>query len=149
MRTRLSEDIKVAMKSGDKVSLGTLRLISAAYKQADIDAQMSGKPVLTDGELIGVLTRMVKQRRDSITQFTAGGRPELAAAEAAEIVVVERYLPKQMSAAEIKAAIAAVVAETKAASVKDMGKVMGLMKERFAGQMDFAVASALVKDVLK
>lgn len=149
MRTRLGEDIKVAMKSGDKPRLATLRLISAAFKQADIDAQMAGKSTLSDGELIGVLTRMVKQRRDSITQFTAGGRPELAAAEAAEIVVVEHYLPKQLGDAEMKAAIAAAVAETGATTIKDMGRVMGIIKDRHAGQMDFAAAGAMVKEALK
>lgn len=149
MRERLGEDIKTAMKSGDKARLATLRLISAAFKQADIDAQMNGKPVLDDAGLIGVLTKMVKQRRDSIQQYTAGGRPELAAAEAAEITVIEHYLPRQLSAEEVTAALQAAIAETGASSVKDMGKVMAIMKDRFAGQIDAAAVSARAKDLLK
>jgi hypothetical protein len=149
MRQRLSDDIKTAMKSGDKPRLATLRLISAAFKQADIDAQMAGKSVLDDAGLIGVLTRMVKQRRDSIQQFTAGGRPELAAAEAAEITVIEHYLPRQLSADEVTAALTAAIKETGAAGLKDMGKVMGLIKERFAGQIDAAAVSTRVRDLLK
>lgn len=149
MRQRLADDIKTAMKSGDKTRLATLRLVSAAFKQADIDAQMNGKPVLDDAGLIGVLTKMVKQRRDSIQQFNAGGRPELATAEAAEITVIEHYLPRQMSADEVTAALKAAIAETGAAGIKDMGKVMAIMKDRFAGQIDAAAVSARAKDLLK
>lgn len=149
MRTRLSDDIKTAMRSGDKKTLATLRLVAAAIKQADIDTEIAGKPALSEADLVGVLTRMVKQRRDSIQQFTAGGRPELAEAEAAEIAVIERYLPTQMSEAQVRGAVTAAIAETKATSIRDMGRIMAIMKERYAGQMDFAAASAIVKDALK
>jgi len=149
MRDKINADLKDAMKAGDKDRVGTLRLINAAIKSADIDARPSGKDKVDDAGLLGVLAKMIKQRRDSIEQFVAGGRQELADKEAAEIKVIEAYLPKQMSAEEAKAAIAAVVNEVGAAGQKDMGKVMAALKARFAGQMDFGKASAAVKELLK
>ena len=148
MRDKINADLKDAMKAGDKDRVGTLRLVNAAIKSADIDARPSGKEI-TDADLLGVLTRMIKQRRDSIGQFVAGGRQELADKEAAEIKVIEAYLPKQMDVAEAKAAIAAVITEVGAATQKDMGKVMAALKARYAGQMDFGKASAAVKELLK
>ena len=148
MREKINADLKVAMKAGEKDRVGTLRLVNAAIKSADIDARPSGKEI-TDADLLGVLTKMIKQRRDSIEQFVAGGRQELADKEAAEIRVIEAYLPKQMDAAEAKAAISAVIKEVGAASQKDMGKVMAALKARYAGQMDFGKASAAVKELLK
>ncbi len=148
MRDKINADLKEAMKAGEKDRVGTLRLVNAAIKSADIDARPSGKEI-TDADLLGVLTRMIKQRRDSIEQFVAGGRQELADKEAAEIRVIEAYLPKQMDAAEAKVAIAAVIKEVGAASQKDMGKVMAALKGRYAGQMDFGKASAAVKELLK
>lgn len=148
MREKINADLKEAMKAGEKDRVGTLRLVNAAIKSADIDARPSGKEI-TDADLLGVLTRMIKQRRDSIEQFVAGGRQELADKEAAEIRVIEAYLPKQMDAAEAKAAIATVIKEVGAASQKDMGKVMAALKARYAGQMDFGKASAAVKELLK
>lgn len=148
MRTRITEDVKKAMKAGEKQKLGTLRLVTAAIKSADIDAEMHGKPPLTEADLVGVLVKMVKQRRDSIEQFTKGNRKDLADIEAAEIEVIEGYLPKQMGAAEVEAAIKAAIASTGAAGPKDMGKVMAVLKEKHAGQMDFGRASGAVKAAL-
>ena len=148
MREKINADLKEAMKAGEKDRVGTLRLVNAAIKSADIDARPSGKEI-TDADLLGVLTRMIKQRRDSIEQFVAGGRQELADKEAAEIRVIEAYLPKQMDAAEAKAAIATVIKEVGAASQKDIGKVMAALKARYAGQMNFGKASAAVKELLK
>jgi uncharacterized protein len=149
MREKINDDLKTAMKAGEKDRVGTLRLINAAIKSADIEARPSGKDKITDADILSVLAKMVKQRRDSIEQFTAGGRPELADKEAAEIAIIEVYLPKQMSDDEAKAAIAAIVKETGAAGPKDMGKVMAALKAKYAGQMDFGKASALTKDLLK
>jgi uncharacterized protein len=149
MREKINADLKEAMKAGDKDRVGTLRLINAAIKSADIDARPSGKDKIDDAGILTVLAKMIKQRRDSIEQFVASGRQELADKEAAEIKVIEAYLPKQMDAAEAKAAIAAIIKEVGAAGQKDMGKVMAALKARFAGQMDFGKASAAVKELLK
>jgi uncharacterized protein len=145
MRARISNDIKAAMKGGDKAKVGTLRLINAAIQTAEIEA----KTTIDDAAVLQVMAKMVKQRRDSIAQFTAGGRPELAAQEQAEIDLIEQYLPKQMDETSVKAAIAAAIAEAGAAGPKDMGKVMGVLKAKYTGQMDFQKASAAVKDALK
>jgi uncharacterized protein len=149
MRDKINADLIVAMKAGEKVRVGTLRLVNAAIKSADIDARPSGKDKIDDASILGVLTKMIKQRRDSIEQFVAGGRQELADKEAAEIRVIEAYLPKQMDAAEAKAAISAVIQEVGAAGQKDLGKVMAALRARYAGQMDFGKASAAVKQLLK
>ena len=141
MRARISNDIKAAMKSGDKIKTGTLRLINAAIQTAEIEA----KTTIDEAAVIAVMTKMVKQRRDSIQQYTSGNRPDLAAVEQAEIAIIEAYLPSQMDDAAVTAAITAAIAETGAASPKDMGKVMGLLKTKSAGQMDFQKASAAVK----
>ncbi len=141
MRARISNDIKAAMKSGDKIKTGTLRLINAAIQTAEIEA----KTTIDEAAVIAVMTKMVKQRRDSIQQYTSGNRPDLAAVEQAEIAIIEAYLPSQMDDAAVSAAITAAIAETGAASPKDMGKVMGLLKTKYAGQMDFQKASAAVK----
>ena len=147
MRDKINDDLKTAMKAGEKDRVGTLRLINAAIKSADIDARPKDK--ISDSDILTVMAKMIKQRRDSIEQFTAGGRPELAAKEAAEIAVIEGYMPAQMSEADAKAAIAAAIKETGAAGPKDMGKVMAALKAKYAGQMDFGKASALTKDLLK
>lgn len=145
MRKTIGDAVKTAMKAGEKTRLGTLRLISAKIKDADLAAQGAGKNEATPGELVDVLARMVKQRRESIEQFTLGKRPDLVEQEQAEIVIIEEYLPQGLSAAETGEAIATLIKETGATTVKDMGKVMGLLKERFAGRMDFTAASAAVK----
>ena len=149
MREKINADLKEAMKAGEKERVGTLRLINAAIKSADIDARPAGKDKIADADILGVLARMIKQRRDSIEQFVAGGRQELADKEAAEIKIIEGYMPKQMDEGEAKAAIGAVIKEVGAASPKDMGKVMAALKARYAGQMDFGKASGLVKELLK
>ena len=145
MRARISSDVKTAMKAGEKTRVATLRLINAAIQYAEIEA----KAPLADADIVTVMTKMVKQRRDSISQYTAGGRPELAAQEQAEITIIEEYLPKQMDEAAAAAAITGAIAEAGAAGPKDMGKVMAVLKAKYAGQMDFQKASAAVKDALK
>jgi len=147
LRQRLTDDMKTALKAGEKDRLGVIRLMISAVKSADIEPGSKGE--IDDAGIVTVLTRMVKQRRDSIEQYTNGGRPELAAKEAAEISIIEGYLPKQMSEAEARTAIAGLIKEVGAAGPKDMGKVMGALKTRFAGQMDMSKASGLVKDLLK
>jgi uncharacterized protein YqeY len=144
MRNRLAAETKAALKSQDKQRLSALRLISAQLQQADIAA----KAPLPDQDIPALLQRMIKQRRESLAIYEKAGRTEQAAQEAAEIAVIEEFLPKQMSEAEAKAAVAAAVKEAGAASPKDMGKVMGLLKERYAGQMDFGKASGQVKEIL-
>lgn len=144
MKARISNDIKTAMKAGDKAKTGTLRLINAAIQTAEIEQ----KTTLDDAAVIAVMTKMVKQRRDSITQYTTGNRPDLAAVEQAEIAIIEAYLPQQMDDAAVSAAISAAVAESGAASAKDMGKVMAILKAKYAGQLDFQKASAAVKAAL-
>jgi uncharacterized protein YqeY len=129
------------MKAGDKQRVATLRLINAAIQSAEIEAK---KPI-DDAGVLAVMTKMVKQRRDSIEQYTNGGRPDLAETEQAEIAVIEAYLPKQMDEGEVKAAVDAAIKETSAASPKDMGKVMSVLKAKYAGKMDFQKASAAVK----
>ena len=148
MRDRLSQATKDAMKAQDKPRLSTLRLISAALKDRDIAARVDDKGVSSGRDKI-TDQKMIKQRRDSITAFEQGGRQELAKQEAAEIAVIEEFLPKQMGEAEAAAAIAAVIKEVGAASQKDMGKVMAALKARYAGQMDFGKASGQVKALLK
>ncbi len=148
LRDRFMSDLKEAMKAGDKPRLGTIRLMQAALKDKDIEARGAGKGPLSDDEILQLLQKMVKQRQESAKMYADGGRPELAEQEAAEIAVITAYLPKQMDEAEAKAAIAAVIADTGAAGVKDMGKVMGELKARYAGQMDFGKASPLVKQLL-
>ena len=145
MRERLAEAIKTSMKSGDKARLSTLRLISARIKDADLAAQGAGRATLGEAEIVEVLAKMVKQRRESIEQFKAGNRPDLVAKEEAEIAVIQAFMPKGLSEGEVAAAIDAALAETGAKSVKDMGKVMALLKDRFTGRMDFGAASGKVK----
>ena len=126
MRAKIQADVKTAMKAGEKDKVAILRLINAAIQSAEIEA----KTTLDDAGIIQVMTKMVKQRRDSIQQYTSGGRPDLADKEQAEIVIIEQYLPKQMDEAAVADAIKAAVAETGAASAKDMGKVMGVLKAK-------------------
>jgi hypothetical protein len=147
LRKRLTDDMKTALKAGEKDRLGVIRLMISAVKSADIEPGSKGE--IDDAGIMQVLTRMVKQRRDSIEQYTKGGRPELAAKEQIEIDIIESYLPKQMGEAEARAAIAAAVKETGAAGPKDMGRVMGVLKTKYAGQMDMSKVSSWVKDALK
>ena len=145
----IRDDIKAAlvtaMKSGDKAGTATLRLIQSSLKNRDIELRGAAAPADDDVTVTEVLQKMVKQRRESVALYEQGGRQELADAEQAEIAVIEGFLPRQMSEEEAKAAIDAIVAETGASSVKDMGRVMAAVKERHAGKMDMSKASGLVK----
>ena len=149
LREKLVADMKDAMRAGEKARLGTIRLMNSAIKSADIEARPSGKEAISDAEIMQVFAKMIKQRRDSVEQFTNGGRLELAASEQAEIAVIESYMPKQMSDAEVKAVASSLITELGAVGIKDMGKVIAAMKEKFAGAMDFGKASGIVKDLLK
>ena len=145
IRDQIKAALTSAMKAGDRPRTGALRLVQAALKNRDIELRGADSPPDDDVVVNEVLQKMVKQRRESIEMYRSGNREELAAAEAAEVAVIEEFLPRQMSDEEIKAAIDAVVAETNAASVKDMGRVMGLIKERHAGELDMGKASQMVK----
>jgi hypothetical protein len=144
MRDRLAAETKAALKAQDKQRLSALRLISAALQQADIAA----KSTIPDQDIPALLQKMIKQRRESLAIYEKAGRLAQAQQEAAEISVIEEFLPKQMTDAEVTAAIAAVVKELAAASPKEMGKVMAALKERYAGRMDFGKASGQVKALL-
>jgi uncharacterized protein YqeY len=144
LKQQLTDDLKAAMKGGDKHSLGVIRLINAAIKQREVDERIE----LDDTAVIAVLDKMVKQRKDSVTQYEAANREDLASIERDEIVVIERYLPAKMDEAAISAAIAAAIAETGAASAADMGKLMGVLKPKLAGQADMGLVSKLVKQAL-
>jgi uncharacterized protein YqeY len=145
MRETISAALKDATKAQDKRRISTLRLISAAIKDRDIAARTAGKERATDAELLELLAKMIKQREESEKIYADAGRAELAKQEAEEIVIIREYLPKQLSDKDMEKSIAEAIAKTGAASVKDMGKVMAELKARYAGQMDFAKASALVK----
>ncbi|EKT4442581.1 TPA: GatB/YqeY domain-containing protein [Stenotrophomonas maltophilia] len=144
MKQQLTEDMKAAMKAGEKHKLGVIRLINAAIKQREVDERIE----LDDTAVIAVLDKMVKQRKDSVSQFEAANREDLAEIERAEIVVIEAYLPAKMGEAEIVAAIQAAIAETGASSPADMGKLMGALKPKLAGQADMGLVSKLVKQQL-
>jgi len=145
----IRDDIKTAlvaaMKARDATTTAAIRLIQSSIKNRDIELRTAANQPDDDLLVTEVLQKMIKQRRESIDMYEKGNRPELAAAEAAEVAVIERFLPRQMDEAEAKAAVDAIAAELGAASVKDMGRVMAALKERHAGQMDMAKASGLVK----
>ena len=144
LRDDINNALKEAMKARDERTVSTLRLVNSTFKNADIEARASGK-TLGDADLLPVLQKMIKQRQESKELYEKGGRPELAQQEGEEIVIITAYLPKQMSEAEMNAAIDAAIAETGATAMKDMGKVVGVLKAKFAGQMDFGKASGMVK----
>lgn len=148
LRDDINNALKDAMKSGDKRRVSTLRLVNSALKNADIEARGQGKSALGDDDILSLLQKMIKQRQESVELYEKGGRAELAAQEREEIEIITAYLPRQMSEAEAKAAIDDVVKVVGATSVKDMGKVMASLKQRYAGRMDFSKASAIVKAVL-
>ncbi|MBT3660273.1 MAG: GatB/YqeY domain-containing protein [Rhodospirillaceae bacterium] len=146
LRTEIKDAYKTAMKAKETLAVSTLRLILAALKDRDIAARSKGNmDGIAEDEILTLLQSMIKQRRDSIEAYEKGGRMELAQQEAGEIAVIERFLPAQMSDDEIDEAVGELVSELEATSLKDMGKVMSAMKERFAGKMDFGKASAVVK----
>jgi uncharacterized protein YqeY len=148
LRDDINTALKAEMKAHDERRVSTLRLVNSALKNADIEARGQGKGPLTDEELLGLLQKLIKQRQESVELYEKGGRPELAQNEREEIAIISAYLPKQMSEAEAQAAIAAVIKDVGAASMKDMGKVMTALKERHAGELDFSKASGLVKGLL-
>jgi uncharacterized protein len=149
LRQRLSEALKEALKSRDERTTATVRLILAALKDKDIAARGAGKPDgLGEAEIHGLMQAMIKQRRESVEMFRKGGRADLVEKEEGEIAVIERFLPKQMSEEETREAVKALVAELGIASVKDMGRAMAALKERYAGRMDFSKASGLVRQSL-
>jgi uncharacterized protein YqeY len=148
LRDDINNAVKEAMKTRDERRLSTLRMVNSTIKNADINARGQGKPPLSDADLLGVFQKMIKQRQESVELYDKGGRAELAAGEREEIAIISAYLPKQMSEADVKAAIASVIAETQAEGIKDMGKVIGALKAKYAGQMDFGKASGLVKAAL-
>ena len=146
MRERIGVALKDAMKSRDSARLSTLRLINAAIKDKDIALRgEGGDATVGDAEVLAILGRMVKQRQESVRAYEEGGRLELAEKELAEIGVIQEFLPRQMDQAEVAAAVDAAVAETGAASIRDVGKVMAALKARYTGQMDFGAVGALVK----
>jgi len=144
LKQQLTDDMKTAMKAGDKARLGVIRLINAGIKQREVDTRTA----LDDAAVIAVLEKMRKQRQDSITQYQAANREDLAAVERAELTVIDAYLPAKLGEAELLAAIQAGIAETGATSPADMGKLMGLLKSRLAGQADMGQLSQLVKQQL-
>jgi len=144
LKERITEDMKTAMRSGEKERLATIRLILAAIKQREVDERIA----LDDVQVLTVVEKMIKQRKEAITQFEAGGRADLVAKETAEVAILQTYLPAQLSAAEVDALIAEAIATTGAASIKDMGKVMGAVKAKAQGRADMGAVSARIKQKL-
>jgi uncharacterized protein YqeY len=144
LKQRLTDDMKTAMKAGEKDRLAAIRLINAAIKQKEVDERVE----MDDARVLAVLEKMVKQRKDSIEQYDKAGRDDLAAIERAELAIIGQYLPEKMGETEIKAAIEAAIAETGAAGPADMGKLMGVLKPRLAGQADMGEVSKLIKQRL-
>ena len=149
LRTRFTEELKTSMKAGDTARTSTLRMIMAKLKDTDIAARKTPQdPGVPDEQIVAMLRGMAKSRAESVTLYRQGNRPELAAKEEAEIAVIEGFLPQQMDQAATEAAVADAIAETGAASIKDMGKVVAALKAKYTGRMDFAKASAAVKAAL-
>lgn len=149
LRNQLQTALKEAMKAKEAGRLSTLRLVNAAIKDRDIASRGDGGPEeIADSDILSVLGRMVKQRQESARAYEEGGRLELAEKELAEIRVIEEFLPRQLSASEVEAAIAAAIAEVGATSIRDMGKVMGALKAKYTGQMDFGAVGPRIKDRL-
>jgi uncharacterized protein len=148
LRESLSQNLKDAMKAGDKLQVATVRLIQAALKDRDIEARGLGKEPLSDDDIMSLLQKMIKQRQESHGIFVLAGRDELAQQEASEIAIISAYLPQQLEEAQVKQAIQEAIAELGATSIKEMGKVVGVLKAKYSGQMDFAKASGLVKTAL-
>ena len=145
LRDQINDALKEAMKAKNERAVSTLRMVNSTLKNADIEARGAGKPALGEAEVLAILQKMIKQRQESVDLYKKGGRDDLVAQEEAEIAIISGYLPRQMSDAEMKSAIDAAVAETEASGMKDMGKVIGALRGKYAGQMDMAKASALVK----
>lgn len=149
MRDRLNAHLKDAMRAKDAARLSTLRLINAAIKDKDIASRSDGPDAgVSDDDILAILAKMIKQRQDSITAYEEAGRLELAEKEGAEIAVIEEFLPRQLTADEVDAAIKAVIAETEASSIRDMGRVMAALKAQYAGQIDFGKVGGMIKGML-
>lgn len=148
LREELQKALKESMLNKDTDTVSAVRLIIAGMKEKDVDARDKGLKEASDADLMSMMQSMIKQRNDSIKMYVDGKREDLAAKERKEISIIERFLPKQMSDAEIETAIRGVIAETGAASMKDMGKVMGALKAKYAGQLDFGKASGMIKNLL-
>jgi uncharacterized protein YqeY len=148
MRAEIDAALKTAMKAGDKRRVGTLRMMNAAIKDRDIAGRTSGASLTSDDELLTLFAKMIKQREESAKLYDDAGRAELAAQEREEIEIIRAYMPRQLADDDIRATAAAIVAELGATSVKDLGKVMAALKERYAGQMDFSKASQIAKGLL-
>ena len=145
LRDQINDALKEAMKAKNERAVSTLRMVNSTLKNADIEARGAGKPALGEAEVLAILQKMIKQRQESVDLYKKGGRDDLVAQEEAEIAIISGYLPRQISDDEMKSAIDAAVAETEASGMKDMGKVIGALRGKYAGQMDMAKASALVK----
>lgn len=148
LREDLQNSLKEAMKNRDTKTVNAVRLIIAGQKEKDVEARGKGQEKASDDVLLAMMQSMIKQRKESIKIYQDGNRPDLAEKEQSEIDVITRFLPKQLSAEEAEAAIKAIIAEVGAGSIKDMGKVMGVLKNKFAGQMDFGAASGIIKQLL-
>jgi uncharacterized protein YqeY len=148
LRNQINDALRDAMKAKDQRRVSTLRLVNAALKNADIEARGQGKDALADEAVLGLLQKMIKQRQESIELYEKGGRAELAQQEREEVEIISSYLPQQMSEAEVKAAIETAIQETGAAGMKDMGKVIGALRAKHAGRMDFGKVSGIVKGML-
>lgn len=149
MREEINEALKVAVKSQDKRRMSTLRLINAAIKDRDIAARSSDKKSVSDDDIMEIMAKMVKQRHESIKTYTEGGRPELAQQEQEEIDIIQSFLPKQLSEDETRTAVIELMDEIGCEGLKDMGKTMGALKQKYTGQMDFAIASKVVKEQIQ
>jgi uncharacterized protein YqeY len=147
MREKIAADLKVAMKAGERAKVDALRLINAALKDKDIEARGAGK-TLSDDDLLALLQKMIKSRQESVEIYEKAGRTDLADKEKGEIAVISAYLPQQLSEAEVAEAVKAAIAEVGATSIKDMGKVVAVLKAKYTGRMDFGKASAAVKAAL-
>jgi uncharacterized protein YqeY len=145
LRDDINKALTEAQKAKNERAVSTLRMVNSTLKNADIEARGTGKPALGDAEVLSILQKMIKQRQESVEMYKKGARADLVKQEEEEIAIISGYLPKQMSDAEMAAAIDAAVAETGAAGMKDMGKVIGVLRAKYAGQMDFGKASSLVK----
>jgi uncharacterized protein YqeY len=148
LRDQINTALRDAMKAREELRVSTLRLVSAAIKNADIEAQLGGRQSLADGDVLAILQKMIKQRQESVAIYDGAGRKELADRERGEIDIISAYLPQQMPELEIKAAIAETIGQVGARDITDMGKVMAALKAAYAGRMDFGRASALVKGML-
>lgn len=148
LRDDLQNTLKESMKNKDMTTVSAVRLIIAGMKEKDVDARGRGQEKATDAELLSMMQGMIKQRKDSIKMYLDGNRQDLADKEQSEINIIERFLPKQLSGTDMENAIKAVIAETGAQSMKDMGKVMGALKSKYAGQMDMGAANGIIKNLL-